>query len=87
VPGLDELARVLSINSCPLGLEVWAVWTADFGSLVPLEAGPFEVAAYSVEGAGDGAPGVGVFDPEQELPAGRLREEVVEERGAQGAEV
>ena len=75
------------VRRASLRLLIRAIRPSDLGPFVPLQAGPSQVVEQALFGVGDSALLVRVFYTKQELAAGALGQEVIEQGGAEGAEV
>ena len=84
---VEEFLNAALINFSPLALQIRTEITADFRAFVPENAEPAEAVEYGLQRLGAVAFGVGVVDAQDELPAHLPREEPIEERGADAADV
>ncbi|MPM50098.1 hypothetical protein SDC9_96833 [bioreactor metagenome] len=85
--GLDQLVDDAAVDLGALGLAVRAVRSADVGALVPGDAEPVQRVEDIVVRLLGGPGNVGVLDPEHQGAAVVAREGVVEQRGADIADM
>src|SRR5262245_11004046 len=83
--------RILVICE-PLRLEIRSAWPAAAaavvgGPFVPVEAQPLEAVENRLEGLGHVPLGIGIVDPQQELPAVLPGKEPIKERRADAADM
>jgi len=82
-----QLLRELMVDVQPVHLPVGAVLAPRLGSLVPLEAQPAQVAQDDLLVGVGTALAIGVFDAQDEAPAGLAGPQPVEERRAHSSDV
>ena len=83
----DEFFGVFCIGVTALGLDIWAVISADIGAFIPLKACIFEGVIDDFEGTIDSTFLIGIFDAEDESAVHIAGEEIGEEGGAEVSNV
>jgi hypothetical protein len=84
---LEQLRSMLLINCPAFALPVGSMRPADVRPLVPAQPQPAQRAQDGRLGSTRGASLVGILNAQQKLPAGLLRETVVEQRHVGGADM
>src|SRR5262249_19441537 len=87
VPRVDQFHGGFDIELRALRLKVGAMWPADFGPFVPLDAEPFEAVEDGQQGFGAIAFGVRIVDAKGELALVGSGGEQVEQRSADAADM
>ncbi len=87
VPGLDQPGQHVPVDLAAFGLPVRAVRAADLGPLVPVQPQPTQAVQQVPVGLLGVPRGVGVLDPEDELPTVVPGVRPVEQRRAHDADV
>ena len=78
---------MLGVDIEPLGLQVWAIGSADIRAFVPIQAQPFQVANDLFSTFRDVAVLIGVFYAEDEFPAGPANDQPAEKGCASPTDV
>ena len=82
-----KLLSILSIELCPLRLDIWAVRTANYRTLIPFDTKPFQCGIEVVQGLVGIALPIGVLDAEDKLTTLGTGKKVVEKSGSYTADM